>query len=252
MKSLVRLALTKQWLTLFVDTAVCLLCAVGASLGVVHGARWIGTVPAGNTSLTDLGIWAVCAVLLIQNGLIVGFLRWRSASQWGLLFGTAQDIRSIFLASVIAFPVVLAGNLVIGVIAALAGKTHNQIALLPIEAGDTTGQVAFLLVAAVIVPCAEEILFRGYVYGRLEGLVRPTIAVALSAALFASAHTWSASTGSITLVLQTFAMGLVLGWVRQHSKSIFPSMIAHAGNNAFALTLVLSCVNHPELGCART
>jgi membrane protease YdiL (CAAX protease family) len=153
---------------------------------------------------------------------------------------------------VIAFPVVLAGNLVVGVIAALAGKTHNQIALLPIEAGDTTGQVAFLLVAAVIVPCAEEILFRGYVYGRLEGLVRPTIAVALSAALFAGAHTWSASTGSITLVLQTFAMGLVLGWVRQHSKSIFPSMIAHAGNNAFALTLVLSCVNHPELGCART
>ena len=247
-----RSALTKLWLTLCIDIAICLLCAVGSSLGVVYGARWIGAVPAGTESLTELGIWAVCAVLIIQNGLVVGFLRWRSASDWRLLLGAPQDIRSVVLASVIALPMVLAGNLVVGVIAALAGKTHNQIALLPFEAGDTAGQVAFLLVAAVIVPCAEEILFRGYVYGRLEDLVRPTIAVVLSAALFAGAHTWSASTGSITLVLQTFAMGLVLGWVRQHSNSIFPSMIAHAGNNAFALTLVLSCVNHPELGCART
>lgn len=154
--------------------------------------------------------------------------------------------------SVIAVPAVLAVNLVVGVIAFLVGASHNQAALFPIQAGDTAGQVAFLVVAAFIVPFAEEVLFRGYVYGRLAGLVRPTIAVVLSAALFAGAHTWSASTGSITLVMQTFAMGLVLGWVRQQSQSIFPSMIAHAGNNAFALTLVLSCVNHPELGCART
>ena len=219
---------------------------------MVHGARWLGAVPPETSSLTDLGIWAVCAVLIFQNGLVVGFLRWRSAPDWGLLIGTPLDARSVVVMSVIAVPAVLAVNLVVGVIAVLVGASHNQAALFPIQAGDTAGQVAFLVVAALIVPFAEEVLFRGYVYGRLAGLVRPTIAVVLSAALFAGAHTWSASTGSITLVMQTFAMGLVLGWVRQQSQSIFPSMIAHAGNNAFALTLVLSCVNHPELGCART
>lgn len=247
-----RSALTKQWLTLCADISICLLCAVGASLGVVHGARWLGAVPAETSSLTDLGIWAVCAVLILQNGLVVGFLRWRSAPDWGLLLGTPRDAWSVVVTSVIAVPAVLAVNLVVGVIAVLFGASHNQAALFPIQAGDTAGQVAFLVVAAFIVPFAEEVLFRGYVYGLLAGLVRPIIAVVLSAALFAGAHTWSASTGSITLVMQTFAMGLVLGWVRQQSQSIFPSMIAHAGNNAFALTLVLSCVNHPELGCAQT
>jgi len=249
----VRSTLNKQWYVLCLDIAVCLLCAVGASLVVTHTSVWIQPATTNVPSLKSMGIWAVTVVLVLQNTLIIAYVRWRAGNQPQWLWGDSPSrISHIVLYSAIAIPLVLLVNIMVGVVFVVFGLQHNQSALYPLSAGDTIGQLVFFVVAVVIVPVAEEVLFRGYIYGRVARIASPVVAVISSAVVFAAAHTWSASTGNIALVVQTCALGLVLGWIRNQSQSTFPSMVAHAMNNAVALLLVISCVNHPELGCART
>ncbi len=250
--SLARSCLTKRWLILCVDVVVCLAFAVCASLVATRVYPWVAGIPSQGITLTSLGIWAVCAVLFVQNALILVYVGWRGERNWDFLLGHPSKSRTILVYSVLAIPLVLGVNIVVGALTVVLGVQHNQSALYPLQAGDIIGQVAFGVVATLVVPVSEEVLFRGYLYGKLTNLGSSTRAVGLSALVFAGAHAWSASIGNTTLVVQTFALGLVLGWIRRQSQSIFPSMIAHACNNAFALLFVLSCVNHPDLGCART
>jgi membrane protease YdiL (CAAX protease family) len=243
---------TKRWLVLCLDIAVCLLCAVGATIAVTRLFAWV--LPTGQVpTLKSMGIWAVIGVLLLQNTLILAYANWRAGEHRTWLWGDAPvRFGHILVYSAVAVPLVLVVNIVVGAVFYVFGMQHNQSALYPLTAGDTLGQIGFFAVAVVLVPVAEEVLFRGYIYGRVARLSSPGVAIVSSAVIFAAAHTWSASSGSIALVVQTCALGLVLGWIRSQSQSTFPSMVAHALNNAVALLLVISCVNHPELGCART
>ena len=59
-------------------------------------------------------------------------------------------------------PLVLASNIVVGVVFVLLGLRQNQTAGYPLIAGDYVGQLVFLIAAAVIAPLGEELLFRGY------------------------------------------------------------------------------------------
>ncbi|MCB9781092.1 MAG: CPBP family intramembrane metalloprotease [Alphaproteobacteria bacterium] len=91
--------------------------------------------------------------------------------------------------------------------------------------------VAFGVLAA---PLIEEILFRGFL---LTPLVRYTgrgIAVTLTAALFAAMHL-----SDPTSVLPLFVLGQALGWLRVYSRSLGPSVLMHALNNAVAFVLVI-------------
>jgi membrane protease YdiL (CAAX protease family) len=74
-------------------------------------------------------------------------------------------------------------------------------------------------------PFAEELLFRGLIYGYVEGRIGPRTAWAISSLLFALAH---AEPAHITLVLP---IGILLGWVRMRSGSLWPGVVAHAANN---------------------
>ncbi|MFM2308494.1 MAG: hypothetical protein RLY87_614 [Chloroflexota bacterium] len=245
----------KHWIVLVIDLAVCLLLAIASSAGVRYGYGWLTGTHDADPTLPTLGIWSVVSVLLLQNALILGYVRSRGGLHPLQGSGTPVATGSIgntLLYSVLAVPLVLVTNLLVGVAFVLFGMKHNQAAQFPLTHGDTLGQVSFFLVAAVFVPVVEEILFRGFVYAKVSQGASPTIAILVSAVVFAAAHSWSASVGSLVLVVQTGALGICLGWVRYRSQSIFPSMIAHGCNNAIALLLVLSCVNHPDLGCAQT
>lgn len=102
-----------------------------------------------------------------------------------------------------------------------------------------------LAVATVcIVPIVEEAIFRGVL---LSGLMRRThvvVAVLLSALVFGLVHlpdfkfAWYPVP---TLVL----MGLLLAWLRLHSRSIWPSVTAHATNNLVA-AVTWFVVTHPH------
>ena len=95
-----------------------------------------------------------------------------------------------------------------------------------------TGLAAFAVVAAAI-GGAEEILYRGYVQGRLRAL-GPVAAVALAAAghtAYKSAlFVWPPEGVAIDfafLVAATFLGGLVFGALRELSRSVWPPLAAH-------------------------
>ncbi|MEM7519204.1 MAG: type II CAAX endopeptidase family protein, partial [Planctomycetota bacterium] len=91
---------------------------------------------------------------------------------------------------------------------------------------------AVLLAVTVIPALSEELLYRGYAQTRLTERFGPVIAIAISSALFAITH---AEPMQIVVVLP---VGVVFGYVRWRSSSVYPAMIAHALYNCAALEVM--------------
>lgn len=75
----------------------------------------------------------------------------------------------------------------------------------------------------------EELGFRGFILGRLEGLIKPRDALLASSAMFAIIHL------DLAMFPFLFLMGVYLGWLRQRSGSLYPGMLAHFLHNLLAV-----------------
>jgi membrane protease YdiL (CAAX protease family) len=93
----------------------------------------------------------------------------------------------------------------------------------PAEARPWAAVAGMVLVAAVLGPFAEEVLFRGVVYPGLRNVLGPWGAVPLSAALFGLGHRYMGWTG----VGVTGVIGVVLALLTELSGSLWPAVLAH-------------------------
>jgi membrane protease YdiL (CAAX protease family) len=91
--------------------------------------------------------------------------------------------------------------------------------------------VPVVLVIAVLAPIAEEIFFRGLLFGGLRRRLSTIPAAAISALVFGGLH---ATTG-VTAVPPLIIFGFVLALLYEKTGSLVPGMIAHAINNSLAL-----------------
>ena len=97
--------------------------------------------------------------------------------------------------------------------------------------------LAYLCIA-LLMPAAEEILFRGYLFEALEKYLSSSMAVILITAFFFSMVHFQAD-----YLIPLFGFGLVLGWVRSETKSIWLTFLLHALNNGVSL-VVLQMTGH--------
>jgi uncharacterized protein len=88
---------------------------------------------------------------------------------------------------------------------------------------------AMLLEIAVFTALSEEIAFRGVIQGGLERAMSARDAMIVQAAMFSVLHFLPA------IFISHFVMGLVFGWVRRRTNSIYPGMVIHASWNALVL-----------------
>ncbi len=99
------------------------------------------------------------------------------------------------------------------------------------------------LLAAVVAPVIEELLFRGLFLKELAGLLPRWGANLLTALLFAAIHLpfWLSHGGLSSAVgaraAGVFIFGLLAGWLYLRSSSIWPSSVAHIANNCIAALL---------------
>jgi len=96
----------------------------------------------------------------------------------------------------------------------------------------TTSPTVLLLsciIAGLIVPVTEELLFRGFLQPALRRWVSPAMSVVLSAAFFAAAHM------DLYNLLPLFILGLALGYVYARSRSIIAPIVLHAAFNGTSL-----------------
>ena len=87
--------------------------------------------------------------------------------------------------------------------------------------------IAFIALV-VVAPVAEEILFRGYLYGKLKRLIPTWTAIILVSALFGLAH------GQWNVGITTFILSIFLCLLRDFTGSLWPAIFLHMTRNAIA------------------
>lgn len=101
--------------------------------------------------------------------------------------------------------------------------------------GNITQRYEFFLAFAtlvVIAPLAEEILFRGYLYGKMRKYVPVWLSMLLVSILFGAVH------GQWNVGIDVFALSLVLCSLREITGSIWAGVMLHMIKNAIAYYLL--------------
>lgn len=98
-----------------------------------------------------------------------------------------------------------------------------------------------MIPVVIIAGCYEDIVFRGFLLGRLRILFRTSkawigdlVAIAVSSAIFGLGHIYQGWFG----VMKTTAAGVCLAILVLLTKSVWPAMIAHAGIDASTIVML--------------
>ncbi len=100
---------------------------------------------------------------------------------------------------------------------------------------DVTGETFFLTLfsTSILAPIAEEIFFRGFLYGGLRARLGPIGAMIISTVFFTALHF------SLDAFIPILVLGLCLAWLYERTGSLYPGIILHASNNAVAIIALL-------------
>ena len=128
----------------------------------------------------------------------------------------------------VALPVVLGWNqLAAELLMRMGVKPETQQAVQRLQAGMTMGQQVYLaIVAVVLAPLVEELLFRGIIYPTVKQAGYPRIALWGTAVMFGAIHANLAS----FLPLAIFA--LILSWAYERTNNLLAPMVVHGMFNA--------------------
>jgi membrane protease YdiL (CAAX protease family) len=135
-----------------------------------------------------------------------------------------------------AIVVAMIGSVVLGLAQELVFslEVEEQQPIVDLVARGDPFEIALLAVSAVILaPVTEELLFRHMFFRRLLQRVGPAAAWTIPALAFALAH-WN----PVGLLVYVW-LGSVFAGAYVLSGRLWVAMLAHAGHNAFALTMLL-------------
>ena len=101
-----------------------------------------------------------------------------------------------------------------------------------IAGASTVENVLVVLVVVLLVPAAEEVLFRGLWFRALRARFGPAIGATASAVTFAAFHFEPA------FFPQFIALGLIFAWVYHRTRSLLSVSICHGLNNAAGVAVI--------------
>ncbi|TCK22734.1 CPBP family intramembrane glutamic endopeptidase [Pseudonocardia endophytica] len=181
--------------------------------------------PQGQNTLPVLASGAIAFLLAVAVALVV---RVRSPAAVGLRSTTWRWLLAGVGVGVLAR--VLAFGLILGYMALTGDNSNPQDYLTGTAAAGGLQLVGLMLLGAVLTPIAEELFFRGVLFGGLRryGVV---IAVIVSALLFGMAH------GFNVVLPVAVVLGALNALLYERSGSIYPPMIAHGVHNALGFAL---------------
>jgi len=100
------------------------------------------------------------------------------------------------------------------------------------------GVIAAGVLIIAVAPVAEEVFFRGFMYGGLRSRLPVWAAALISSGIFGLLH--YTDPDSIAVVPQLALLGVLLAWLYERTGSLWPPIILHVLNNAIAFAIVTS------------
>lgn len=198
-----------------------------ASLAVAAVWKWVTGTP--DTTIAQLiTITVVFSVISLVVFLAARWAevspRWLRSRQWLVLFWSVIAALGAIVPSIFL---------------------QEQMPELPNIAGEEFDMILSnrwgYLSIGLLAPLAEEVVFRGAALrSLLSGNMKPWVAIAVSALLFALAHMNPAQ------MPHAFAVGLLLGWMYWRTGSILPGMAYHWANNSAAY-LIYNVYPNPDI-----
>lgn len=98
--------------------------------------------------------------------------------------------------------------------------------------GSRLDNILAFVTLVILAPFAEEVLFRGYLYGKLKSRVPSAVAAIVTSLLFGLAHV------QLNVVIDVFILGLVLCALRSLTGSIWAGVLVHVIKNGLAYYLL--------------
>jgi membrane protease YdiL (CAAX protease family) len=206
--------------------------------------------PHRKSGMSALGIALTAAVeaLVLVVLLVIGRPIARRGGGWRATFGLDIIRSRDWVPWAFGLLVVFAGRMAVGILAAALTRGQGLVDAQNLRVAEpTVGSVVALgLVAVVLAPISEELMFRGLL---LRSFMRRTSfwpAALLSTALFGLLHTYEAGSvaGAITLACSVGVVGLGNCYLVRITGRLAPAMMLHASFNALALIAAVLLARH--------
>lgn len=212
-------------IALLIGTAVILTIVLQRVGGVV--------IQTDNAPLAYYAILAVLEAAAITTGVLVfGLLRrgypWSSI---GLRSTTYGWLTAAGFTGLGAIPLAGATAALVQMMLNRPVESPQMNFILP-ENFSWTGAAGMMLGAGLLVPIAEELLFRGLLYTWMRQGLSAWIAIPLNAAVFGLVHADPA------VSVATGLLGILLAWFFERSKSLWAPILIHIVVNSIQLALV--------------
>lgn len=144
----------------------------------------------------------------------------------GFRFTSAADLAGALGLWIVAL---VAGGVVTAALAPFMGQPESNTVTLLRQSFDPLFVAVIVPTVCLLGPAAEELLFRGALYGWLTRRLPAGVALVVTAALFAGAHLLP------TLLPVLFVFGLAATFIRARTGSTLNSFAMHATQNTFAV-----------------
>lgn len=206
--------------------------AQGIAVGIVYGVSWAGVpVDTINPSVfsTVVAVLAYALAVTIIIGAPWVFKKWRTTPAELGVAKKPKWMDLVWFSAAIFVYLILTVTITALAMYLFPAADYQQKQEIGFEALTHSWEYVLAFASLVILaPAAEELIFRGYLFGKLKKYAAVWVAVLCSAALFAVAH------GQWNVALDTFALGIVLASLRVITGNIWASIALHALKNAVA------------------
>ncbi len=194
----------------------------GFLLDAITPQQGEGTAPLRLVLLVALAAYLAVGIA------ILALARWRGGTDWQRLVGWQPVLRRLDDKLLWA---IAAATLVYSVAAtAVLGYFYPKSQSWFTIPSDKKAALMLFVLAAVLAPITEELLFRGWIYTSLRFSFGLWPAILSSAALFGLAH----YEDTHLYALAVFPVGIALAVMRERTGSVKASMLFHAFNNLIA------------------
>lgn len=180
--------------------------------------------------------------LLLELYLVLLAALWTSFGGWrglrdrlGFRFTSLTDM---VLALGVWIGALLVGGALTEALTPWLGQPESNVAPLLDLAHDPFFVLVVVPTTAVLAPAAEELYFRGALFGWLRGRLRAPLAAVIASAIFAAAHL------SPTLLPLLFSLGLGATLIYHRTGSTLNSFVLHASQNTFAVVAYYVLLRH--------